>query len=80
MGSPDPWCTPGCARIACSRRPTSSVSRGSVMSSTAAGWLEQLQEVTVADELIITRITHDYAGRIRSYRLLAEEWHRLGQL
>jgi hypothetical protein len=50
----------------------------SVMSSTAVGWLEQLQEVA-ADELIITRITHDYAGRIRSYRLLAE-WQRLGQL
>jgi hypothetical protein len=52
----------------------------SVMSSTAVGWLEQLPEVTAADELIITRITHDYAGRIRSYRLLAEERHRLGQL
>jgi alkanesulfonate monooxygenase SsuD/methylene tetrahydromethanopterin reductase-like flavin-dependent oxidoreductase (luciferase family) len=38
--------------------------------------LEQLQEATGADELIITTITHDPADRVRSYRLLAEEWHR----
>jgi alkanesulfonate monooxygenase SsuD/methylene tetrahydromethanopterin reductase-like flavin-dependent oxidoreductase (luciferase family) len=38
--------------------------------------LEQLQEATGADELIITTITHDPADRIRSYRLLADEWHR----
>ena len=38
--------------------------------------LEQLQEATGADELIITTITHDHADRIRSYRLLAEEWQR----
>jgi alkanesulfonate monooxygenase SsuD/methylene tetrahydromethanopterin reductase-like flavin-dependent oxidoreductase (luciferase family) len=38
--------------------------------------LEQLQEATGADELIITTITHDHADRVRSYRLLAEEWHR----
>jgi luciferase family oxidoreductase group 1 len=37
--------------------------------------LEQLQEATGADELIITTITHDHADRVRSYRLLAEEWH-----
>lgn len=38
--------------------------------------LEQLQEATGADELIITTITHDHADRVRSYRLLAEEWQR----
>jgi alkanesulfonate monooxygenase SsuD/methylene tetrahydromethanopterin reductase-like flavin-dependent oxidoreductase (luciferase family) len=41
-----------------------------------AGKLEQLQEATGADELIITTITHDHADRVRSYRLLAEEWQR----
>jgi luciferase family oxidoreductase group 1 len=41
-----------------------------------ADQLEQLQEATGADELIITTITHDHADRIRSYRLLAEEWQR----
>jgi hypothetical protein len=28
------------------------------------------------DELIVTAITHDHADRVRSYRLLAEEWAR----
>jgi luciferase family oxidoreductase group 1 len=41
-----------------------------------ADQLEQLQEATGADELIITTITHDHADRIRSHRLLAEEWSR----
>ena len=41
-----------------------------------ADQLEQLQEATGADELIITTITHDHADRVRSYRLLAEEWRR----
>jgi alkanesulfonate monooxygenase SsuD/methylene tetrahydromethanopterin reductase-like flavin-dependent oxidoreductase (luciferase family) len=41
-----------------------------------AGQLEQLQEATGADELIITTITHDHADRVRSYQLLAEEWQR----
>jgi alkanesulfonate monooxygenase SsuD/methylene tetrahydromethanopterin reductase-like flavin-dependent oxidoreductase (luciferase family) len=36
--------------------------------------LEQLQEATGADELIITTITHDHAARVRSYELLAKEW------
>ncbi|MFD7133829.1 LLM class flavin-dependent oxidoreductase [Streptomyces sp. NPDC059894] len=40
--------------------------------------LEQLQEATDADELLITTITHDHADRVRSYRLLAEEWRRRG--
>ena len=41
-----------------------------------ADQLEQLQEATGADELIITTITHDHADRVRSYRLLAQEWSR----
>ncbi|MGW0549676.1 MsnO8 family LLM class oxidoreductase [Streptomyces altiplanensis] len=41
-----------------------------------ADQLEQLQEATGADELVITTITHDHADRVRSYRLLAEEWQR----
>ena len=38
--------------------------------------LEQLRDATEADELIVTTITHDHADRVRSYRLLAEEWAR----
>ncbi|MEX2969670.1 LLM class flavin-dependent oxidoreductase [Streptomyces sp. C184] len=38
--------------------------------------LEQLQEATGADELLITTITHGHADRVRSYELLAEEWRR----
>ncbi|MGW0790172.1 LLM class flavin-dependent oxidoreductase [Streptomyces sp. NPDC002911] len=41
-----------------------------------ADQLEQLQEATGADELIITTVTHDHADRVRSYQLLAEEWQR----
>ncbi|MCQ4079358.1 LLM class flavin-dependent oxidoreductase [Streptomyces sp. RB6PN25] len=41
-----------------------------------ADQLEQLQEATGADELIITTITHAHADRVRSYQLLAEEWQR----
>jgi alkanesulfonate monooxygenase SsuD/methylene tetrahydromethanopterin reductase-like flavin-dependent oxidoreductase (luciferase family) len=44
--------------------------------SQVAGQLEQLQEATGADELIITTITHDHADRVRSYELLAREWGR----
>lgn len=40
--------------------------------------LEQLQEATGADELLITTITHDHADRVRSYELLAREWRRRG--
>ncbi|MGE7388441.1 LLM class flavin-dependent oxidoreductase [Streptomyces sp. NPDC004126] len=43
---------------------------------TVADHLERLQEATGADELLITTITHDHADRVRSYRLLAEEWRR----
>ena len=35
------------------------------------GWL---QEATGADELIVTTVTHRHEDRVRSYRLLAEEW------
>jgi luciferase family oxidoreductase group 1 len=41
-----------------------------------ADQLERLRDATEADELIITTITHDHADRVRSYQLLAEEWHR----
>ncbi|MFG2549911.1 LLM class flavin-dependent oxidoreductase [Streptomyces sp. NPDC048581] len=40
--------------------------------------LEQLQEATGADELLITTITHDHTDRVRSYELLAAEWRRRG--
>jgi luciferase family oxidoreductase group 1 len=38
--------------------------------------LEQLRDATDADELLVTTITHDHADRVRSYRLLAEDWRR----
>jgi alkanesulfonate monooxygenase SsuD/methylene tetrahydromethanopterin reductase-like flavin-dependent oxidoreductase (luciferase family) len=38
--------------------------------------LEQLQEATEADELLVTTITHGHAARVRSYELLAAEWQR----
>jgi alkanesulfonate monooxygenase SsuD/methylene tetrahydromethanopterin reductase-like flavin-dependent oxidoreductase (luciferase family) len=41
-----------------------------------ADQLDQLRDATDADELIVTTITHDHADRVRSYRLLAEEWQR----
>jgi len=47
---------------------------------TVADKLEQLRDATGADELAITTITHDHADRVRSYRLLAEEWARRGHL
>ncbi|MEV7888915.1 LLM class flavin-dependent oxidoreductase [Streptomyces sp. NPDC002817] len=40
--------------------------------------LEQLQEATDADELLITTITHGHTDRVRSYELLAEEWRKRG--
>ncbi|WP_030162068.1 LLM class flavin-dependent oxidoreductase [Streptomyces sp. NRRL S-244] len=45
---------------------------------TVADHLERLREATGADELLITTITHRHADRVRSYRLLAEEWQRRG--
>ncbi|MFF0221269.1 LLM class flavin-dependent oxidoreductase [Streptomyces sp. NPDC004629] len=44
--------------------------------SRVADQLEQLQEATGADELLITTITHDHTARVRSYELLAREWQR----
>lgn len=41
-----------------------------------ADQLEQLQEATGADELLITTITHGHTDRVRSYELLAEEWRK----
>ncbi len=41
-----------------------------------ADQLEQLQEATGADELLITTITHAHKDRVRSYELLAQEWRR----
>jgi alkanesulfonate monooxygenase SsuD/methylene tetrahydromethanopterin reductase-like flavin-dependent oxidoreductase (luciferase family) len=38
--------------------------------------LEWLREATDADELMVTTITHRHEDRVRSYRLLAEEWAR----
>jgi hypothetical protein len=35
-----------------------------------------LRDVTGADELLVTTITHDHADRVRSYALLAAEWAR----
>jgi luciferase family oxidoreductase group 1 len=43
---------------------------------TVADKLEQLQRATGADELAVTTITHRHADRVRSYELLAQEWHR----
>ncbi|KAA5834576.1 MsnO8 family LLM class oxidoreductase [Saccharopolyspora hirsuta] len=36
--------------------------------------LATLRDVTGADELVITTITHDHADRVRSYELLAKAW------
>jgi len=41
-----------------------------------ADQLEQLRDATRADELVITTITHDHAGRVRSDELLAKAWSR----
>jgi luciferase family oxidoreductase group 1 len=41
-----------------------------------ADQLERLRDATEADELIVTTIAHDHQDRVRSYRLLAEEWAR----
>jgi luciferase family oxidoreductase group 1 len=39
-----------------------------------ADGLRSLQRSTGADELVVTTATHDHGDRLRSYRLLAEEW------
>ncbi|WP_341716509.1 LLM class flavin-dependent oxidoreductase [Micromonospora sp. FIMYZ51] len=43
--------------------------------STVARHLRTLRDVTSADELLITTITHSHADRVNSYELLAKEWH-----
>jgi len=40
--------------------------------------LRILQEVTGADELVITSMTHDHKDRVRSYELLAGAWEASG--
>ncbi|MEU1603189.1 LLM class flavin-dependent oxidoreductase [Micromonospora matsumotoense] len=45
---------------------------------TVAARLRTLRDVTGADELLITTITHDHADRVRSYQLLAKEWAQSG--
>jgi len=42
--------------------------------STVAAGLRALQQSTGADEIVVTTATHDHRDRVRSYRLLAEEW------
>ncbi|WCN79334.1 LLM class flavin-dependent oxidoreductase [Micromonospora sp. LH3U1] len=37
--------------------------------------LHTLREVTTADELLVTTITHAHADRVNSYELLAKEWN-----
>lgn len=39
-----------------------------------ADQLRTLRQVTGADELLITSVTHDHADRVRSHELLAAEW------
>ncbi|MEE4546952.1 LLM class flavin-dependent oxidoreductase [Streptomyces sp. V4-01] len=43
--------------------------------ATVAEKLRVLQRATTADELLVTTITHDHADRVRSFELLAREWH-----
>ena len=57
--------------------PTASKPSSPAPPKQVADQLEQLQEATGADELIVTTITHDHADRVRSYELLAKEWSRL---
>ena len=42
--------------------------------ATVTARLDELQQATDADELVVTTITHDHADRVRSYELLAKEW------
>ena len=45
---------------------------------TVADKLDVLRKATGADELIVTTITHDVTGRLRSHELLAQAWHERG--
>ncbi|GAA2556762.1 LLM class flavin-dependent oxidoreductase [Winogradskya consettensis] len=42
---------------------------------TVATQLRTLQRVTGADELLVTTMTYDHTDRVRSFELLAKEWH-----
>ncbi|MCG5438329.1 LLM class flavin-dependent oxidoreductase [Micromonospora foliorum] len=42
---------------------------------TVAERLRTLRDVTAADELLVTTITHAHADRVSSYELLAKEWN-----
>jgi alkanesulfonate monooxygenase SsuD/methylene tetrahydromethanopterin reductase-like flavin-dependent oxidoreductase (luciferase family) len=42
--------------------------------ATVVDGLRRLQAATGADEVVVTTMTHDHRDRVRSYRLLAEEW------
>ncbi|MFE9187996.1 LLM class flavin-dependent oxidoreductase [Micromonospora sp. NPDC007208] len=43
--------------------------------ATVAERLRTLRDVTAADELLVTTITHSHADRVSSYELLAKEWN-----
>ncbi|WP_433308886.1 LLM class flavin-dependent oxidoreductase [Micromonospora sp. CA-269861] len=43
--------------------------------ATVAERLRTLRDVTAADELLVTTITHAHADRVSSYELLAKEWN-----
>ena len=38
--------------------------------------LDRIIDVTGADELVVTTMTHDHADRVRPYELLAKQWDR----
>ncbi|MEU0558336.1 LLM class flavin-dependent oxidoreductase [Dactylosporangium sp. NPDC006015] len=46
--------------------------------ASVAAQLRTLRRATGADELLVTTITHDHADRVRSFELLAREWHGEG--
>jgi alkanesulfonate monooxygenase SsuD/methylene tetrahydromethanopterin reductase-like flavin-dependent oxidoreductase (luciferase family) len=43
--------------------------------ATVVQGLERLQQAAQADEIIVTTITHSHFDRLRSFALLAHEWH-----
>jgi len=43
--------------------------------STVAERLETLRRVTGADELLVTTMTYEHGDRVRSFELLAKQWH-----
>jgi hypothetical protein len=46
------------------------------MPTTPPAGFEQLSDATGSDEVTVVTITQDHADRARSYRLLADDWHR----